>query len=325
MNKMGLKIIALGCILLMISGLFLPFVSVNGYTTTLFDGTKELNYYPYILIGFSLLSAIVILLNKKIEFAYLLIGSSLTFVITTTIGSIESFKMFSIGYYLIALSTILLFLMLILLSMKSDEKIVVKKDEPIEKIEESINFENVEPNELAKSIMSEPVMKSSIDINNELNSNIPVEPKINFDEINNEEVTLAPQNPLNSFLPSDFDPSKIVKEEENDIDNEVKVEEKNSVNEDINQSIMSVMSQPMVNSNLNTTIVEPKPMNIPNIQQSTFGQNNQQQSTNVPVMEPTMPSQPLNVGQQPHYNSQVVEPQVNTNIPYQSFTQNNNQ
>lgn len=294
MNKIGLKIIALGCILLMISGLFLPFVSVSGYTTTLFDVNKELNYIPYILIGFSLISIIVILLNKKIEFAYLLIGSSLTFLITTTIDSIEDFKYFSIGYYLILISTILLFLMLILLNTKSEDEII-KKEESVLDVKESIDFENIEPNELAKSIMDQPVM------NNENINSVPIEP--NFNEINSEEVTLAPQNPLNSFLPSDFDPSKIVKEEKQVIQNEEK-----SVKEDTNQSIMSVMSQPMVNSNLNTTpIIEP---DISNLEQknvvsnvntnvpngfSNIGTNIQNQTINsVPEMNPNMQTQPLN-------------------------------
>lgn len=303
MNKIGLKIIALGCILLMISGLFLPFVSVSGYTTTLFGVNKELNYIPYILIGFGLISIIVILLNKKIEFAYLLIGSSLTFLITTTIDSIEDFKYFSIGYYLILISTILLFLMLILLNTKSEDEII-KKEEPVLDVKENIDFENIEPNELAKSIMDQPVM------NNELNSNVPIEP--NFNEINSEEVTLAPQNPLNSFLPSDFDPSKIVKEEKQVIQNEEK-----SVKEDTNQSIMSVMSQPMVNSNLNTTpIIEP---DISNLEQknvvsnvpngfSNMGTNIQNQTINsVPEMNPNMQTQPLN-------NIPIVEHKVETNV-----------
>ena len=303
MNKIGLKIIALGCILLMISGLFLPFVSVSGYTTTLFGVNKELNYIPYILIGFSLISIIVILLNKKIEFAYLLIGSSLTFLITTTIDSIEDFKYFSIGYYLILISTILLFLMLILLNTKSEDEII-KKEEPVLDVKENIDFENIEPNELAKSIMDQPVM------NNELNSNVPIEP--NFNEINSEEVTLAPQNPLNSFLPSDFDPSKIVKEEKQVIQNEEK-----SVKEDTNQSIMSVMSQPMVNSNLNTTpIIEP---DISNLEQknvvsnvpngfSNMGTNIPNQTINsVPEMNPNMQTQPLN-------NIPIVEHKVETNV-----------
>ena len=294
MNKIGLKIIVLGCILLMISGLFLPFVSVSGYTTTLFGVNKELNYIPYILIGFSLISIIVILLNKKIEFAYLLIGSSLTFLITTTIDSIEDFKYFSIGYYLILISTILLFLMLILLNTKSEDEII-KKEESVLDVKESIDFENIEPNELAKSIMDQPVM------NNENINSVPIEP--NFNEINSEEVTLAPQNPLNSFLPSDFDPSKIVKEEKQVIQNEEK-----SVKEDTNQSIMSVMSQPMVNSNLNTTpIIEP---DISNLEQknvvsnvhanvpngfSNIGTNIQNQTINsVPKMNPNMQTQPLN-------------------------------
>lgn len=294
MNKIGLKIIVLGCILLMISGLFLPFVSVSGYTTTLFGVNKELNYIPYILIGFSLISIIVILLNKKIEFAYLLIGSSLTFLITTTIDSIEDFKYFSIGYYLILISTILLFLMLILLNTKSEDEII-KKEESVLDVKESIDFENIEPNELAKSIMDQPVM------NNENINSVPIEP--NFNEINSEEVTLAPQNPLNSFLPSDFDPSKIVKEEKQVIQNEEK-----SVKEDTNQSIMSVMSQPMVNSNLNTTpIIEP---DISNLEQknvvsnvnanvpngfSNIGTNIQNQTINsVPEMNPNMQTQPLN-------------------------------
>ena len=311
MNKMGLKILAIGCILLLVSSLFLPILSYTGYSTTIFDGNKELNYFPYILIGFSLISIIVILL-KKYEFTYLLLGSSFTFIITTTIGSIDNFKYFSIGYYLMVISSIVLFIILLFLKLKNKENSVVDvKQDVVSKIEDSINFDNIEPNELAKSIMDEPVM------NNEFK-----EPQIDFSEISNEEVSLAPQNPLNSFLPSDFDPSKIVKKENNDIkiedkieDNKFKIVEKlddNMVKEDNSQSIMSVMSQPMVSNN------------IP--------QMNNQQSNNIPTMEAGIPDFFNRLGNNgvQNQNSSIVQSNinsqsVNSSIPYPDFTQNSNQ
>ena len=327
MNKIGLKIIALGCILLMISGLFLPFVSVSGYTTTLFDVNKELNYIPYILIGFSLISIIVILLNKKIEFAYLLIGSSLTFLITTTIDSIEDFKYFSIGYYLILISTILLFLMLILLNTKSEDEII-KKEESVLDVKESIDFENIEPNELAKSIMDQPVMNDKIENN--------VVQNINFNDFN-EEVTLAPQNPLNSFLPSDFDPNKIIKDDisiqndtefnnsiinQNDSKNDNNIVNKEFNNQNSSQSIISIMSQPMVNNNLNKPpIVEPKSI-----------YNNQPQVNVFSNLDNSISNdQLLNVERKPivqqannnkQFNNLSEINNMNSNIPYQNFNEN---
>lgn len=322
MNKMGLKILAIGCILLLVSSLFLPILSYTGYSTTIFDGNKELNYFPYILIGFSLISIIVILL-KKYEFTYLLLGSSFTFIITTTIGSIDNFKYFSIGYYLMVISSIVLFIILLFLKLKNKENSVVDvKQDVVSKIEDSINFDNIEPNELAKSIMDEPVM------NNEFK-----EPQIDFSEISNEEVSLAPQNPLNSFLPSDFDPSKIVKKENNDIkiedkieDNKFKIVEKlddNMVKEDNSQSIMSVMSQPMVSNNI-------PQMN--NQQSNNIPQMNNQQNNNIPTMEAGIPDFFNRLGNNgvQNQNSSMVQSKinsqsVNSSIPYPDFTQNSNQ
>ena len=196
------------------------------------------------------------------------------------------------------------------------EKIIVKKDEPVLDVKENINFENIEPNEFAKSIMDQPVM----------NNEIPTESKIDFSEVNNEDVVLAPQNPLNSFLPSDFNPNEIVKEENKIESVEEKISVENKVIENSSNSIMSVMSQPMVNSNLNNTqviennnfnignrtpIVESQSMNkvMPSAQQPSYQVNNQLNTLNNQVNSNSIPE---------------IQPQINANLPYQSIQQNNN-
>ena len=324
MNKrLGLKVLAIGCVLLLIASVFLPLVNYSGYTTSIFDTNKEINYFPYILIVFSLISIIVIVLNKKTEFAYLLVGSSLTFIITTTIGSIDNFKYFSFGYYLFLLSSILLFISLSILNRdennKKSDKIVNNSSIEFSESENNNLVEPVEPNELAKSIMDQPVMNEPTENN--------IKSSIDFDDFN-EEVTLAPQNPLNSFLPSDFDPSKIVKEE-NNVKNEIDTEEINksvneekSINKNNDQSIMNIMSQPMVNTNLNNTpIVEPRPIEQPNIS------INPNLSANIPNMQPAQNNtinqnnnQVYSNGQQ--FNNTSGFNNINSNIPYQNINNN---
>lgn len=325
-KKLGLKIIALGCILLLITSLFLPLVNYSGYTTSIFDSNKEINYFPYILIVFSLISIITIILNKKIELTYLLLGSSLTFIITSTIGSLDNFKYFSFGYYLFAFSTCILFIILFILNIKEEEKEISKNEELVD--DTKINFEPIEPNELAKSIMDQPVMNDKIENN--------VVQNINFNDFN-EEVTLAPQNPLNSFLPSDFDPNKIIKDDisiqndtefnnsiinQNDSKNDNNIVNKEFNNQNSSQSIISIMSQPMVNNNLN------KP---PIVEQKSIYNNQPQVNVFSNLDNSISNDQLLNVERKPivqqannnkQFNNLSEINNMNSNIPYQNFNEN---
>ena len=357
--KYSLRIIGVGCIVLFIASLFLPYINYGGISSTLFDGNKELYYLPCILIGLSLISLVVLLLNKKIELVYLLIGSGLTVAITNTIQFKDGFELFSFGYYIFDVSIIALFV-LMLFSGNVQKKIVMSSNETKEsnqKVDitntDSQNLVNEQPNEFAQSIMNQPVMNnlsisdlnssstSNIDNNNvsnivDTNTNIDNNSDINVDnslsiddnisgEINGEEIKLAPQNPLNSFLPADFDPSSINKNNEsklndenvdNNSEKEVNDDDNKKDNIDSGQSILSVMSQPMVSTqggaellsnvgsanlnssidvNLNSEIVQP---NLLEPETSN--------STNVePVVEPTINNQNV---------SGIVEPQVNNPI-----------
>ena len=96
------SIVAMGCGLLLILSVFLPFVTYFSISSSLWKIENPARII-YILLG--LLVIIVYLINKKTELAYLTAGYG-TF---TTIGNImsnEGFSGLSVGFYLILLSSI---------------------------------------------------------------------------------------------------------------------------------------------------------------------------------------------------------------------------
>ncbi len=332
-KNLGIRVFSLVCVLVIIMCLFLPFFSYESTSSSLFNLNEELNYISYIFMGFSLISIVTILLNKKIELSYLLVGSSLTYCITNTIAFKDSISFFGYGYYLLGFTTILLFLSLIILNIgKKKEKNIIENNE-VKKVNNNIeddnnkintNITNIEPNDLAKSIMDQPVMNNTIEEVNSLNNSNTendlggLNSNIENSLSNEENITLAPQNPLNSFLPSDFDPNQIVKEENNNVEPNINIEfteDNNTVKEDNNQSIMSVMSQPMVNAEIeNSNNIAVNTQNVNNTtEQVTFNQMNNQPVIEPNAIQPEINNQPViepNVMQPEINNQPVIEPNV---------------
>ena len=324
-NNLYLRIFGVMCVLVIIGCLFLPFYDYDSMSSSLFSLNEDLNYISCIFIGFGVISLLTLLLNKKFELSYLLVGSVLTYVINMTIGFIDSFKFFGYGYYLLGLSTIMLFLCLIILGINKvntrqvDDKTLVTEVNNnsinnVDGVNDTTTVTNIEPNDLAKSLMDQPVMNSLSDqviafdesnLNNDESLNSNIDNNINIEE----NVVLAPQNPLNSFLPSDFDPNKTVGTEvkedgQEKFDNN---ENSNVQNEDSSNSIMSVMSQPMVNSQLdfsNNVVTNNQSVN------NNYGSISfEQLSSNQPVVESSMVQQEIN--NQPVVEPSMVQPEIN--------------
>lgn len=268
---------------LIIISLFLPFVNYEGFTSTLFENAYEQNYVPYVLISFSVLSIVVLLLNKKIELAYITVGSALTIAIIYTFMYRDSFAFLSFGYYLLLLAPILIFVSVILQSKKeivavtysSNDNSIVNNNSVVDNnlnVQDNIS----QPNELAQSIMDQPVMRDlSVDSNQ---SNLD---NLSNTENNSENITLAPQNPLNQFLSPgvganqkqvDESVNNVPVEPLNQVTNENKVDDivqNENKSNDESQSILSIMNQPMVSSqslnSINSQVVQPQ--NTANVNQ----------------------------------------------------------
>ena len=322
-DNLYLRIFGVVCVLVIIVCLFLPFYDYDSMSSSLFSLNEDLNYISYIFIGFGVISLLTLLLNKKTELSYLLVGSIITYVVTMTIAFMDSFKIFGYGYYLIGLSTILLFISLILMGINKikSTKIIDKHLESEEhinslnSINNTNNINNIEPNDLAKSLMEQPVMNnlseqtlplensnlnSSININESSSENIDY--NISNESNVEDKVTLAPQNPLNSFLPSDFDSTKIETNEVKEDSNGQFNNNENAKNSDNSQSIMSVMSQPMVNSQLDFS----NNMVGNNQNNNSSAVSLDSLSSNQSVVEPSMVQPEIN-------NQSVVEPSISFN------------
>ena len=270
---------------LLIVGIFLPYINYYGISESLFDSANE-NYVPYVLLFFSCLSIVVFALNKKVELAYMSVGASLTVATMYTISAIETFEFLSIGYYLIVVAPILMLVSLLLLDMsnkKKEKHVNTKDDESEVKKSDDINTQSIasqsvlQPNDFAQSIMDQPVMKSA-----------------NNNDNNQNDFTNVQAMPLNNL--SDLDGSS--KESLN-------ISTKDNDNQE--QSILSVMDQPLIGANSSGLNINNEPTQVVEPVQPVIEQPTQVVEPLQPVIEqPIQVVEPLQpVIEQP---TQVVEP-----------------
>lgn len=127
MNK-NLILRILGAIFsaLMIVGVFVPFVSVTGYTQSLWGVYSSIDtlYLPIMLIVFGVIGVVFFSLNFKTEFAYMSTGAVLFFIIMQTVDVLDqgTFSTLSVGYYFLAIGAIATGVITFLSNMKVKEK-----------------------------------------------------------------------------------------------------------------------------------------------------------------------------------------------------------
>lgn len=95
------SIISMGCGLLIILSVFLPYVSYFSSSASLWK-MEDSSRFIYILLG--LLVIALYLINKKTELSYLTVGYGFFSTLSTIISN-EGFENLSIGFYFILLST----------------------------------------------------------------------------------------------------------------------------------------------------------------------------------------------------------------------------
>ena len=109
-KKLILRILGAIFSALIIVGVFVPFVSVTGYTQSLWGVYSSVNtlYLPIMLIVFGAIGVIFFSLNFKTEFAYMSTGAVLFFVVMQTIDVLDqgTFSTLSVGYYFLAIGAI---------------------------------------------------------------------------------------------------------------------------------------------------------------------------------------------------------------------------
>ena len=126
-NNIFFRILGALASALIIVSVFVPFVSVTGHSSSLWQSseiTKSL-YLPITLICFGVIGVVFFALNIKTEFAYMSTGAITFFLIVQTIEvlnqGIELFKTLGVGYYFLVIGAILTGIMAFLLNLKSKE------------------------------------------------------------------------------------------------------------------------------------------------------------------------------------------------------------
>ena len=157
-KKLILRVVGIISALMLMVSMFVPFTNFEGFTQTFFKDFND-EYVAYILNLLGLLTIIVFVLNKKKELAYITVGASLIVAIIYTITLKDNFSYLSFGYYLLVIAPILMFISVILYPK---EEVIPVFNENKEEFDNNISNTNIisEPNEYAKSIMEQPVMKN---------------------------------------------------------------------------------------------------------------------------------------------------------------------
>lgn len=132
-NKLIFRILGALASSLIIVSVLVPFVSVTGYSTSLWETYELTNslYLPIMIIVFGAIGVIFFSLNIKTEFAYMSSGATLFFIIIETIDILNQdvFGTLSIGYYLLAIGSVLTGIMAFLTNLKSKKKQTVVETE----------------------------------------------------------------------------------------------------------------------------------------------------------------------------------------------------
>lgn len=131
---------------LIIISVFVPFVSVTGYKTSLWESFELTNslYLPIMIIVFGAIGVIFFALNIKTEFAYMSTGAITFFLIVETVDILNQgvFNTLNVGYYFLAIGAILTGVMAFLTNLKSNKK--EEKVIPIEQKEETSMLDKID-------------------------------------------------------------------------------------------------------------------------------------------------------------------------------------
>lgn len=143
-NKLIFRILGALASALIIVSVFVPFVSVTGYSPSLWETYELTNslYLPIMIIVFGAIGIIFFALNIKTEFAYMSVGAIFFFAVMQTIDILDQgvFNTLSIGYYFLVIGALLTGIMAFLTNLKSKNKVEVveegKKEEEASMIDQ---------------------------------------------------------------------------------------------------------------------------------------------------------------------------------------------
>ena len=137
-NRLVFRILGALASALVIVSVFIPFVSVTGHSQSLWEANSIINtlYLPIMIIVFGAIGVLAFAINIKTELAYASSGALLFYLVTQTIPIIEQnlFNTLSVGYYCLAVGTVLTGIMAFICNLRVKKKIVENA-----KVEESVS------------------------------------------------------------------------------------------------------------------------------------------------------------------------------------------
>ena len=171
-NKLILRILGAISSALIAVSVFLPYVSVTGYSESLWEIYKVINtlYLPIMIIIFGVIGVIFFALNIKTEFAYTSAGAVLFFVVMQTFDVVNqgTFNTLSVGYYFLALGSISTGVMAFLcnLNTKKQKKTVIENTSNINppQLNQVNNMDqNIQPESISPIQPVEPIPMAPIE------------------------------------------------------------------------------------------------------------------------------------------------------------------
>ena len=328
-KKLVFRILGALASALIIVSVFVPFVSVTGYSVSLwesFESTSSL-YLPIMIIVFGAIGVVFFSLNIKTEFAYMSFGALVFFLVIETIDIInqDAFNTLGVGYYFLVIGTILTGIMAFLTNLKSnktnnkvkEEEIQLNEPSMINKIDKLYNDqENTVQNEISPiqpiDNVVTPIPVQPLETVN-IQQPIPDVNQISQQPIVNNNLVETTQGSPVQEVPSSSQtvvsdvvtaqqvvaPNPVVQEFTNQVPTQNPVVQE-FTNQTINQNTNPQSQAPVLNQVSSQPVVQPQPVNTPDV-------------TNIPLSSTNEPVAPNPVVQEFTNPGSAIAPQSNTN------------
>lgn len=297
-NKLIFRILGAISSALIVVSVFLPYVSVTGYSESLWHGYEISNtlYLPIMIVVFGVIGVVFFSINIKTEFAYASAGAVLFFVIIQTFDVVNqgTFNTLSVGYYFLAIGSVLTGVMAFLCNLKSNQD--KTKSKPVEVQNDIVQSPLNQINNLYDQNMQQEVISPIQPINNIVE---PIQSN-SIPEINSiPEVNTISNQPLSSISePVQVQPVQPIPEIQPNIPQStgIPVHLESNVQAPVNPVVQQFEERPV------NPVVKEFMINNSNTQNSVGNTNNTQ-----PILGQNQNAVPLNTVNEPVKVNPVVQ------------------
>lgn len=221
-NKLVFRILGALASALIIASVFIPFVSVTGFSKSLWESNSSVGtiYLPILIIVFGVIGVILFATNIKTEFAYMGTGALIFFLVVQTVPVIEqgTFNTLGVGYFCLVVGTILTGVMAFLCGLKP-KKVPVNATAPVEKemslLDKIDNLYSEQPanqnnqvNSFNNTIQPIPVENTIQPIENNIQGNIQPIPE--FDNMQSNVQSVPVENNAQSIPLENINQTQVV-------------------------------------------------------------------------------------------------------------------